>query len=98
MCIRDSCKKSRKKAEQEVIQWQKAAADKTQQTEKLERLFGKVLTWSEMFGSCSLDEKKMILSQLIHKIHIWKDNQIEIEFNIHIQQILAYKPKNRLTK
>lgn len=57
----------------------------------MKKLFHQGTTWPEMFGSCDLDEKKMILSRLIHKVHIWKDNQIEIEFNIQIQQILVYK-------
>lgn len=94
----EDCQRRKEKAEEEVIRWQKAAADKKQQTEEMEKLFQQVMTWSEMFKNCNLDEKKMILSQLIHKIHIWKHNKIEIEFNIHIQQILAYKPKEALNQ
>lgn len=80
-------------AQQQVVRWEQAGADKKQNTDKLQKLFGKVFTWSEMFASCNMDEKKMIVAQLIQKVTLYKNKKMEIEFNISIQQILDYQQK-----
>jgi hypothetical protein len=50
-----------------------------------------VVSWSELFDTCNMVEKKMIVFQLIRQVRGWKDYRIEIDFNVNIEQLLTYQ-------
>ena len=50
--------------------------------------YEQVKTWAEEFETCSLNQKKMIASQLFNRIEISKDYSIHIEVNFTYKQFL----------
>lgn len=49
------------------------------------------MTWSELFDTCNMAEKKMIVSQLIRQVRVRSDYSMEIDFNVNIEQILDFQ-------
>ena len=47
-----------------------------------------ILSWAELFDSTSIDEKKVIASQLIKAVTLTRNYGIQIEFNISEAQFL----------
>ena len=47
-----------------------------------------ILSWAELFDSASIDEKKVIASQLIKAVTLTRNYEIQIEFNISEAQFL----------
>ena len=47
-----------------------------------------ILSWAELFDSASIDEKKVIASQLIKAVNLTRNYGIQIEFNISEAQFL----------
>lgn len=47
-----------------------------------------ILSWAELFDSASIDEKKVIASQLIKAVTLTRNYGIQIEFNISEAQFL----------
>ncbi|HCC01305.1 MAG TPA: hypothetical protein DHW78_05170 [Ruminococcaceae bacterium] len=43
------------------------------------------------FRHLHMAEKKIIVSQLIRQVRIWKDYRIEIDFSVNIEQLLNYQ-------
>jgi len=78
-------------AKSEVDHWKEELGNKKQKASELHNLYGKVVTWSELFDTCNMAEKKMIVSQLIRQVRISKDYSMEIDFNINVEQILDFQ-------
>jgi site-specific DNA recombinase len=74
-----------------VKHWTEEIGNVKQKATELHKLYGKVITWSELFDTCNMAEKKMIVSQLIRQVRIWSDYTMEIDFNINIEQIFEYQ-------
>ena len=52
----------------------------------LSRQFVSLQTWSDMFDSCDLETKKMILSRIMQAVKVRRDYEIEIDFTLGIEQ------------
>ena len=48
-----------------------------------------LLSWAELFDSASIDEKKVIASQMIKAVTLTRNYGIQIEFNISEAQFLT---------
>ncbi len=48
--------------------------------------YDKALTWAEIYDTCSIEGKKMIIRQLIKKISMFKDYSLKIELNLSYKQ------------
>lgn len=45
-----------------------------------------ILKWSELFESSDMAVKKIVVSYLIKRIHVYSDYQLRVEFNIDLDQ------------
>lgn len=77
--------------DKEVEHWQSEIEHIEQKAVELHNLFGKVVSWSEMYDTCNMSEKKMIVSQLIKQVRVKSDYSIEIDFTFNIEQLLNYQ-------
>lgn len=62
-------------AKQELDECQKSAAAE-------EKEFGQLKTWADLYDNCSFAAKKMIVSQFIKAVYVYRDYRIEVEFNV----------------
>ena len=61
-------------------------ADLQNAASKLQKDYDRMISWAELYTSSSLESKKMILHQLIHKIKVGRDYKLEVQFNISFKQ------------
>lgn len=54
----------------------------SESAEKLREEYDRLLSWADLYDSCSFEAKKMIVSQLIKAVRVGRDYNIEIDFNI----------------
>jgi archaellum component FlaC len=80
-----------KEAKKDEAHWSEELGGIQQKAAELHKLYGKVVSWSELFDTCNMAEKKMIVSQLIRQVRVWKDYRVEIDFNVNIEQLLSYR-------
>ncbi|MCI2035819.1 MAG: hypothetical protein LKJ73_07855 [Oscillospiraceae bacterium] len=78
-------------AKKDEAHWTEELGGIRQKAAELHKLYGKVVSWSELFDTCNMAEKKMIVSQLIRQVRVWKDYRVEIDFNVNIEQLLSYR-------
>lgn len=67
------------KAEQEVAEKQILMKD-------LGDSYDEIISWSELYDSSSIEQKKMIVNAMITRIDVYRDYQLNIEFNFNIRQ------------
>ena len=60
--------------------------DKKCSMEKIKPLYDRFKSWSEEFGDCTNEQKKMIISQIIDRIEIGRDYKINLVLNMTYQQ------------
>lgn len=53
---------------------------------KATKEYNKYVNWSDVFDSASMEAKKMIVSQLIKRVRLWRGYIIDVEFNIDMEQ------------
>ena len=54
--------------------------------EEIRPMYERFTNWADEFERCSIERKKMIISQLISRIEIGKGYRITVEFNMNYQQ------------
>lgn len=64
-------------------------ADKDDMLKNLDFYYDQFISWADEFANASLEQKKMIICQLIKAVKVRKGYELEIEFNISYQQFLA---------
>lgn len=75
-------------ARQSVDDWKQQLKDSEKKGANFRKLYKNVVTWADLYEACNLDERKMIVSQLIEAVRVFKNYRIEIEFATPVQQIL----------
>ena len=68
-------------------------------TEKLEetlqsanqilREYDQLIGWAEMYDNCTFEAKKMIVAQFVKEVHVRRDYEIDIEFNVSFEEFEA---------
>lgn len=48
-------------------------------------------SWAEAYDSCSFETKKMFISQFIKSVHVFRDYNLEIEFNVSFEEFRDLK-------
>ena len=48
----------------------------------VQKRYDDVLSWANLFDECSMEAKKMIISQLINQVRVGKDYNLEIDLNV----------------
>ena len=62
--------------------------EKSEVLNKLDYYYDQFTSWADEFDTATMEQKKMIICQLIKEIRVYKDYSIEIEFNISYRQFL----------
>ena len=60
--------------------------DKKSSMEKIKPFYDRFKNWSEEFGECTNEQKKMIISQIIDRIEVGRDYKINLVLNMTYQQ------------
>jgi len=79
--------------EQSEKEWNKVKEELEQQlatTKNLQKEYQRILSWADLYDQSSKEAKKMILSQLIKSIRVYKDYTLEIDLNISFEQLRQY--------
>lgn len=50
--------------------------------------FNKIVSWSKIFDESDIEVKKMICGYIIKRVTVYRNYQIEVEFNITVEQFL----------
>ena len=75
-------------ARQELEQCQASAAEEEQEFKQLK-------TWADLCDNCSFAAKKMIVSQFIKAVYVYRDYTIEAEFNVSFDEFQALAAETR---
>lgn len=59
-------------------------------SKQVEKDYAQLLSWADIYDHSSLPEKKMIVANLIEKVTIGRDYQMEIEFNFMYDDLLKF--------
>ncbi len=60
--------------------------DKKSSMEKIKPLYDRFKSWSEEFDECTLEQKKMIIAQIIDRIEVGRDYKINLVLNMTYKQ------------
>lgn len=84
------------KAKAEIIELSEAVeAAKEDLSERMsgakqeEQEFEKLQNWADLYDNCTFAAKKMIVSQFIKAVYVYRDYTIEVEFNVSFEEFKA---------
>ena len=69
-------------ARQELNERMSSAQQEQQEFEKLQ-------SWADLYDNCTFAAKKMIVSQFIKAVYVYRDYTIEVEFNVSFDEFKA---------
>jgi len=80
---------------QKVLDSSKRVTDLTLQLEQKHSIisdmkaeYDRIASWSENFDQSNMAVKKMICSYIIERVTVHRDYQLEVKFNINVEQFL----------
>ncbi len=47
--------------------------------------YERIKSWADLYDTCTFYEKKMIISQFIKSVYVYRDYTLEIEFNVSFE-------------
>lgn len=68
----------------EAAQWELNERMSSAQQEQQE--FEKLQSWADLYDNCTFAAKKMIVSQFIKAVYVYRDYTIEVEFNVSFDE------------
>lgn len=82
------------KAQIAEIQVQMQAAEaELQETvagaERVRQEYAQLISWAGMYDNCTFEAKKMIVAQFVKAVHVKRDYEIDIEFNVSFAEFQA---------
>ncbi len=57
--------------------------------ERVRKEYGQLINWAEMYDNCTFEAKKMIVAQFVKAVHVKRDYEIDIEFNVSFAEFQA---------
>lgn len=84
----NSTKDELKAVQKRLSECEQSLQGKREFLNKLDYYYTQFTSWADEFENASMEQKKMIICQLIKEIRVFKDYNIEIEFNISYRQFL----------
>ena len=58
----------------------------TNSAQQEQQEFEKLKSWADLYDNCTFAAKKMIVSQFIKAVYVYRDYTIEVEFNISFDE------------
>ena len=59
--------------------------------------FDRLLSWADFYDTCSLETKKMFISQFIKSVRVSRGYNIEIEFNVSFDEFKNLKASGNMS-
>lgn len=56
--------------------------------DNVSKLYEELISFSDLYDSASFEAKKMIVSQLIRRVEVYRGYQIHVDFNFDLAQYL----------
>ena len=84
----NSTKDEVKTIQTRLTECQQSFQEKNEVLNKLDYYYDQFVSWADEFDNATMEQKKMIICQLIKEIRVYKGYRIEIEFNISYRQFL----------
>ena len=75
---------------QELEQAKEKAADLKSSAVAVQKEYDKIMSWADLYVGSSIEGKKMILRQLIERVNIGRNFEIEVEFKISVTQFFDF--------
>ena len=75
---------------QELEQAKEKAADLKNSAVAVQKEYDKIMSWADLYAGSSIEGKKMILRQLIERVNIGRNFEIEVEFKISVTQFFDF--------
>ena len=60
-----------------------------QSASQILREYDQLMGWAEMYDNCTFEAKKMIVAQFVKEVHVRRDYEIDIEFNVSFEKFQA---------
>ncbi len=79
-----------KEAEAKLAAEQDALTTLKKTSEALQTEYKRILNWADLYDNCDLETKKMIVSQLVKAVRVYRNYRLEINFNISFEKFQAY--------
>jgi len=57
-----------------------------QKIEELTRQYGTLTSWADMYDECEREARKMIVNQIMKKVKMYRDYELEIDFSLGWEQ------------
>ena len=83
----DEAKEKSLESEKQVRQLEENLKNSEQMKMELSEQFCNIQNWSELYDTCDMDTKKMILSRLFKCVHVKQDYAVEIELTASCEQL-----------
>ena len=83
----DEAREKVRESEQRVCQLEKAIRSSEQMKATLLKQFGEIQTWSDMYDTCDMETRKMILSKLFSAVRVSRDYQVAIDLTVTCGQL-----------
>lgn len=85
------------KAKAEIAELQAVVKDaKTELDERMNSVseeqqeFDKLTTWADLYDNCTFAAKKMIVSQFIKAVHVYRDYTLKVVFNVSFDEFKSF--------
>lgn len=83
----EEAKEKASASEQTVFELNERLKNSEDMRAALSKQFDNIKSWSDMYDGCSVETKKMILSQIMKSVRVSRDYEIEIDLTLDVQQL-----------
>ena len=49
-------------------------------------IYDRLISWAEIYSVCPFETKKMFISQFVKPVRVYRDYELEIEFNVSFEE------------
>ena len=61
-------------------------ADLSKGMEREREEYDRLISWAEIYSVCPFETKKMFVSQFVKSVRVYRDYELEIEFNVSFEE------------
>jgi DNA invertase Pin-like site-specific DNA recombinase len=83
----DEAKGKAAESERRVHEFEKSLQNSEQMKEALCKQYGNIQSWSDMYDTCDMETKKMILSRMFSAVRVRRDYEVEIDLTVGCKQV-----------
>ena len=72
--------------EQQIQKGREELQTLSHDTKKVDQEYAQLLSWADMYDSCTFEAKKMIVAQFVKAVSVKRDYEIDITFNVSFEE------------